>query len=465
MTITVLDSRILDLNYRYYHGSLDPIVRNAGIAVAEEIEKLTPEDASILMICGTGNKAGDAINAAYMLRDKRNLKFIFPRGVDHIKSDKIRSIFESLKIDPVPPERIDEAIKGSDLLVDALLGTGIKGKPSADYARIISIMNGSGKPILSIDMPSGFGTEVHILPKVTVTMHAPKEGMTRENSGTIAIKDIGIPEDLVNTSGPGYFLSYPLPDAASHKGMNGKLGIFAGVRYPGAAIVASQGAEKIGLDLIHIYTDPTSRDLVQGYSPFLITVPYSDLSRSEENDSLLIGPGNGLNEENDEIMSKLLSLDKPTLVDADGIKTLNRCKYTRKRPIVVTPHRKEFEILTGMEATEDNAYSYARKTGNVVLLKGKVDIITDGKRIIHSPGGNARMTMGGTGDLLAGIVAALLAKGIDELHASALGSFINKKVGENAFLRHSYWFGIMDMVNTIPETMAWMYNFCYETRD
>jgi NAD(P)H-hydrate epimerase len=164
-------------------------------------------------------------------------------------------------------------------------------------------------------------------------------------------------------------------------------------------------------------------------------------------------------------MSKLLSLDKPTLVDADGIKTLNRCKYTRKRPIVVTPHRKEFEILTGMEATEDNAYSYARKTGNVVLLKGKVDIITDGKRIIHSPGGNARMTMGGTGDLLAGIVAALLAKGIDELHASALGSFINKKVGENAFLRHSYWFGIMDMVNTIPETMAWMYNFCYETRD
>ena len=130
---------------------------------------------------------------------------------------------------------------------------------------------------------------------------------------------------------------------------------------------------------------------MQGYSPFLITVPYSDLSRSEENDSLLIGPGNGLNEENDEIMSKLLSLDKPTLLDADGIKTLNRCKYTRKRPIVVTPHRKEFEILTGMEATEDNAYSYSRKTGNVVLLKGKVDIIiffiktvsgSDKKRII-----------------------------------------------------------------------------------
>lgn len=465
MTISVLDSRILDLNYRYYYGSLDPIVRNAGIAVAEEIEKLTPKDATILMICGTGNKAGDAINAASMLRDKRIVKFIFPRGVDHIKSDKIRSTFESLKIDPVPPERLDEAMKGSDLLVDALLGTGIKGKPSADYARIISAMNGSGKPILSIDMPSGFGTEVHILPKVTVTMHSAKEGMARENSGTIAVKDIGIPEDLVSTSGPGYFLSYPLPDAASHKGMNGKLGIFAGARYPGAAIVASLGAEKIGLDLIHIYTNPTSRDLVQGYSPFLITVPYGDLSRSEENDSLLIGPGNGLNEENDEIMSKLLSLDKPTLLDADGIKTLNRCKYTRKRPIVVTPHRKEFEILTGMEASEDNAYSYARKTGNVVLLKGKVDIITDGKRIIYSPGGNARMTMGGTGDLLAGIVAALLAKGIGELHAGALGSFINKKVGETAFLRHSYWFGIMDMVNTIPETMNWLYNFCYETRD
>jgi hydroxyethylthiazole kinase-like uncharacterized protein yjeF len=465
MTISVLDSRILDINYRYYYGSLDPIIHNAGVSVAEEIQKLTSPGSTVLMICGTGNKAGDAINAAALLRDKRNLKFIFPRGVDHIKSEKTRSIFESLKIDPIRAERISEAINASDLLVDALLGTGITGKPSDDYARIISLMNGSGKPILSIDLPSGFGTEVHILPKVTVTMHAAKEGMTVENSGTIAIKDIGIPGDLVNTSGPGYFLTYPIPEAGSHKGMNGKLGIFAGARYPGAAIVSALGAEKIGLDLIHLYTDPSIGTLVQGYSPFVITVPSADLSRSEENDSLLIGPGNGMNEENDAIMSKLLSLDKPTLLDADGIKTLYRCRFTRRRPLVVTPHRKEFEILTGMEATEENAFSYARKTGNIVLLKGKADIITDGKRIIHSPGGNARMTMGGTGDLLAGIVAALLAKGIDELHASVLGSFLNKKIGETAFLKQSYWFGIMDMINLIPETMAWMYHFCYETRD
>ncbi|EQD32074.1 Uncharacterized protein family, carbohydrate kinase-related domain protein, partial [mine drainage metagenome] len=92
-------------------------------------------------------------------------------------------------------------------------------------------------------------------------------------------------------------------------------------------------------------------------------------------------------------------------------------------------------------------------------------IITDGKRTLHSPGGNARMTMGGTGDLLAGVVAALLARGIDEMHASALGSFINKKAGDMAFSAHSYWFGIMDMVNTIPETMKWLYQYCYEERD
>jgi hydroxyethylthiazole kinase-like uncharacterized protein yjeF len=465
MTISVLDSRILDLNYRYYFGNLDPIIQNAGKGVAEEIQNLTKPGSSILMICGTGNKAGDAISAAAILQDKRDLKFIFPMGVDQIKSEKIHLTFESLKIDPIPAQRINEAINESDLLVDALLGTGIKGKPSDDYARIISLMNGSGKPILSIDLPSGFGTEVQIWPKVTVTMHDAKDGMTMKNSGVIKIKDIGIPEDLVNSSGPGYFLSYPIPEAESHKGMNGKLGIFAGARYPGAAIVSSLGAEKVGLDLIHLYTDPASRDLVQGYSPFLITVPVSDLSRSEENDSLLIGPGNGLNEENDVIMSKLLTLDKPTLLDADGIKTLNRCSFTRKRPVVVTPHRKEFEILTGMDATEDNACSYARRTGNVVLLKGKADIITDGKRVIHSQGGNARMTMGGTGDLLAGIIAALLAKGIDELHACALGSFLNKKIAEIAFSRHSYWFGIMDMINLIPETMAWMHHFCYETRD
>ncbi|EQD60074.1 sugar kinase, partial [mine drainage metagenome] len=91
-----------------------------------------------------------------------------------------------------------------------------------------------------------------------------------KNSGSIIVKDIGIPDTLLNTVGPGYFLSYPFPDPESHKGLNGKLGIFAGIRYPGAAIVASLGAEKIGLDLIHLYTDPASRNLVQGYSPFII---------------------------------------------------------------------------------------------------------------------------------------------------------------------------------------------------
>ncbi|EQD56521.1 sugar kinase, partial [mine drainage metagenome] len=150
-----------------------------------EMDKLAPTGSRILMVCGSGNKAGDAIHAATFLHADRKIKFIFAKGLDHLKSEKLRTAYDSLHVKPDPVANLDKDIGSCDLIVDALLGTGAKGEPSHDYAQIIQAINRSGKPILSIDMPSGIGTGIHVNPQVTVTMQAPKEGMNAKNSGSI----------------------------------------------------------------------------------------------------------------------------------------------------------------------------------------------------------------------------------------------------------------------------------------
>ncbi len=460
MSISILDSRALDVNYRYYHGSLRRLMENAGNAVALQIERNFPDSRKLLFVCGTGNKAGDAIQAASKLAG-RNISIFFMHGEEKVKSEFTRRAIDELTYVRVDRDRLAEVSAKSDLIIDALLGTGLNGVPRADYAAVIKEINESGKNILSIDMPSGAGTPIQVNATFTVFLHDKKE-IEHYRPGKHAVMDIGIPKELETTSGPGDFLSYPIPDSNSHKGMNGVVGMLAGIEYPGSAIIASLGAEGISVDLIHLYTSERHRSLISGYSPAIITRPAEVNSLIESDVAFLVGPGIGMNDENLPIMNKILSMNKPTVVDADGIKLLPKCTIKRRRQLILTPHSAEFNGLTGMPATEENAVSYAKDSGNIILLKGPVDIITDGLHTYRTPGGNPRMTMGGTGDLLAGIIAALLSKNIPEMNACRLGSFINKKVGENCFSDRSYWFTISDMIATVPEVMHWLNHFCYQ---
>lgn len=460
--ITNLDSRVLDVNYSYYHGSLLNLMRNAGGAVADVVATRFPNARKILVACGSGNKAGDAIFAIGTLKNKYAVKFFFIKGKSKIRNPDIAKSLYKLKPEIVAKEYLSDAVRDSDLIIDALLGTGIKGDPSPDYAEVMDLINGSRKPIVSIDVPSGIGTKKQILPKITVALHDVKHPCTAENSGEIVIRDIGIPPELGFTAGPGDILRYPLPEKNSHKGMNGKLAVIAGLTYPGAGIVSSLGAEKTGIDLLNLYTSETFVDAPVHFSPFII--PHVlDLDLVDQQlssaDSVLIGPGLGMQESNIELISKVLSEDVATVIDADGLKLLPLAHYSRKRPLIVTPHAKEFEIMAGMEPSEENVMRYAREHNSVVLLKGPTDLISDGNSVHRTPGGNARMSMGGTGDLLAGIVAGLLSKRMEPLHAARLGSFINKKCGERAFEKLSYWYGITDMLVEIPATMKWCFDF------
>lgn len=461
MTITVKDSRKLDINYRYLHGSVEPLMANAGRAVAEEIIRHFPDAQTMLIFCGSGNKAGDSIFAAKSLGSRMDVRIFFTKGEESIHSDYVRNVLRSITFQKVSGKALPDEIKNADILMDGLLGTGLKGDPSPEYSDIIRMINDSGKPVISVDVPSGAGSKISVRPEFTVAMHSIKAIPGYKYPGEVIVKDIGFENGFENVVGPGDFLSYILPDKNSHKGQNGVLGIVAGFEFPGAAIVSALGAEKIGVDLIRIYTKHIHAGLVQGYSPFLITRDIEDLKGIEKSTALLIGPGMGLSVDFKHVFQDLLSLDIPTVIDADAIRILPLLSYKRSKPLLITPHSAEFKALTGLDASESTLLDYSRKTRNIVILKGPMDLISDGNVIARSSGGNARMTMGGTGDLLAGISASLLSKGIAPFEAAKLASFINKKTGEMCFDDRKYWYTIMDMVEKIQDVMNWLDAFCH----
>lgn len=437
-------------------------MRNAGASVASVIRKKFPESRKILVICGSGNKAGDAIHAAKHLMDSYELKFYFIKGKTHIKNAEAAKIIKEMDPEIVSSGSLERSISDTDIIVDALLGTGIVGDPSKEYAQVIDGINSSGKIIVSIDVPSGIGTSKQVKPAVTVALHSVKEPCTRKNSGELVVKDIGIDPETMFSCGPGEILRYPFPSSSSHKGMNGTLAIIAGLTFPGAGIVSSLGAEKVGIDLLKFFTADVFVSAAVNYSPFIMPQtlhPDRVSDQIEGADAVLIGPGLGQEKSRIDLLSHVLSMNLPTIIDADGLKLLPHVQCQRKEPLILTPHSREFEIMAGNPATDKNILKYASETSSIVLVKGEVDRISDGKDIYRTVGGNARMTMGGTGDLLAGIVAALVAKGMEPLPAAKLGSFINKKCGDRCFDRLSYWYGIMDMINEIPTTMKWCYEY------
>ena len=460
MTITVKDSRKLDINYRYLHGSVEPLMANAGRAVAEEIIRRYPDAKNILILCGSGNKAGDSIFAAKSLSSRMDVMIFFIKGEESIHSDSVKNLLRTMRFQKVSRNAIYNEINGADILMDGLLGTGLKGDPSPEYSDIIRMINDSGKPVISVDLPSGAGSKISVRPEVTVAMHAIKTIPDYIYPGDVIVKDIGFEKGFENIVGPGDFLSYIFPDRSSHKGQNGVLGIVAGYEFPGAAIVSALGAEKVGVDLIKIYTKSTHSGLIQGYSPFLIMRDIENLEGIEKSTALLIGPGMGRTVDFKQVFADLLSMDLPTVIDADATRILSHLNYRRSKPLLITPHSAEFKALTGLEASESALLKYSRTTGNIVILKGSTDLISDGNRIARSSGGNARMTMGGTGDLLAGISASLLSRGIASFEAAKLASFINKKTGDMCFNDRKYWYTIMDMVEKIPDVMNWLYEFC-----
>jgi NAD(P)H-hydrate epimerase len=409
------------------------------------------------------------------LAKEARVTVLLARSPDQFDTKEAQTNFERLRDVQILAglDRSEEAIAEADLLIDALLGIGAEGNLREPFASLIRQVNASGKPVLSVDVPSGLGTGLMVRPTVTVTLHDVKEGMTPDNSGRIRIADIGIPSKVTTMIGPGEFLLYPLPRATSHKGENGRLLVVAGGPYTGAPALVGFGSLGIGIDLVHIATPASAATVVAAYSPTFIVHPLvghrllrEDLRQIIELtprvDAVAIGPGLGDAAGTlDAIREVVRGIQVPMVLDADAIKAVAvdpKCLAGKKA--VLTPHSREFQLLSGKslpDAPEERAEMVretAKALGATILLKGHVDIVTDGTRLKFNYTGNPGMTAGGTGDVLCGLTAGLIAKGMAPYDAARLAAFTNGAAGDLAFEEKSYGLTSLDVANHLGHVLA-----------
>ncbi|OWP57479.1 MAG: hypothetical protein B2I17_00615 [Thermoplasmatales archaeon B_DKE] len=451
--------RRADINYESLFGNLYVLMNNAGKSVSEFITGTLGTNKKICVVCGKGNNGGDGLVAARELSKNNDVTVVPVEGKSRMSTLLARRAMRSYKGKIVGLEMLNDELKRSDVVVDALLGTGISGNPKYPYDLAIKEINASKKTVVSVDVPSGMGSEIAVVPQYTVTFSQKKDGMDERNSGKIVVADIGIPEQVFRFAGPGDMIYYPLPRADSHKGMNGTLAIIGGLDYYGSAVIAAEGATGIGIDLVRVFTSTQNYPIIGSYDPGYIVRIMSDnqedfVDELMKNSAILVGSGNGMGDLAGKALQIALSLEpKPVVLDADAIKMMGSRSYSGRQNMVVTPNKNEFRILTNKDPTEENAERLASEKNMVVVLKGQTDIVTNGDRTILVDGGNPRMTMGGTGDMLAGIIGGLCSKGIAPFRASVMGCYILKRSSELAYSQYGLWYNINHLSSIIPVTM------------
>ncbi len=456
MVMSFLDVKRADRNYWYFYGDLYRLMLNAGNEVAKATAEEFGNGKNILVICGRGNNGGDRLVAASSLSVLNSVAVHVIGGIENMKTPESRKAAKSYSGKVVEDSSLQSEIKKADIIIDAMLGSGITGKPREPYPQIVKSINGSRCRIVSVDVPTGMGWAVPVKPHVTVTFTDVKEGMTRKNSGKIMVRDIGIPEKVFNYNGPGNFVYLPIPEKDSHKGMNGTVGMVSGWTYYGSAVICAKGAVKSGADLVRVYTVPENVPVISSYGPDIIvkTAVKNNLAELRKNDAIVIGPGLGKDQDTDEVVASIKGYKGQLIIDAEGLSILgNLKKGCPQARFILTPHKGEFRNLTGEEPDPENVVKFAKSNNCTIILKGSTDTVTDGKRTRYTEGGNPRMTMGGTGDLLAGITASISTKIKDPFEAACLASFINKKAGDLAFKQKTYWYDIKDMTEMLPDAM------------
>jgi len=467
-------------------------MENAGHAVSSEISSRFGVGSSAVVYCGMGRNGGDGMVVARHLAGQGfnvNLKLI---GNSKMITDPIViQNWLALKAMPISvnvEEYRDSSYiseSSSDVVVDAVLGTGVKGKLRQPILRVVQAINRSRGFKVAVDVPTGvnsdtgevLGDVVHA--NLTITFHAMKEGLVKAKDycGELKVAPIGIPPEASIFSGPGDVEAVRVhrsPEA--HKGQFGRLLVIGGSEtYSGAPALVALAAYRAGTDLVFVAAPEETAQAVAAFSPNLITIklPGENLAPSHirilsdqiaNANAIVIGPGLGTSKASVSAVHKILltikSYNKPVLLDADGLRALGLVKKRFfEGSAVLTPHAGEFQVISGKSPSRDltscsnEVRSFAEKVGSIVLLKGHTDVISDGDRVKFNATGNPGMTVGGTGDILSGLVGGLMAQGVECYRAAVAGAFVNGCAGDLAQEQLGYHLTSTDLLDQIPTAM------------
>ncbi|MFH0862961.1 MAG: NAD(P)H-hydrate dehydratase [Candidatus Altiarchaeota archaeon] len=444
-----MDPRALDINAAWLGVSVESLMENAGRQVAEACRGYR----SIAVFCGRGNNGGDGLVAArYLLESGAKARAYVLDGSD-------RSRLNLLNLGRLPEEAVefiqsrrDFELKGCDLIVDALLGTGFRDKPKEPLKGIIEEMNESSAVKISVDVPSAGLVEADEV----ISLHKGKVPGAR-------VVDIGIPPEAEQYCGPGdVAVAIPERKASSRKGDFGRLMVVGGSKdYIGTPMLVAQAALRAGCDLVDVCVPGYVADKMP-FDPNLIVhrlkgreyVTPSDVKSvlKLESDALVFG--NGLGRKSRKAVEYLMRhADRPVVVDADALSLADR-RWVSDR-MVLTPHQGEFKKLFGsLEDPEADACRWAKKTGSVIVLKGAIDVVSDGKGTRLNRSGNPYMTVGGTGDVLAGVIGGLLAQTGDRMKSACAGAFLSGFAGDIAAEEYGVSLVATDVISRLPDAIG-----------
>ena len=489
--LTAREMRAIEMNADYLGVSRLQLMENAGRAVADAVRTRFSPDRSVAIVCGPGGNGGDgSVAARHLAGDGYRVKVYLLGPFDGIRSGEalanwraLRQMRSTIRIVEVR----DSAELGpfeEDVVVDALIGTGGRGPLAPPFREAVDAINASDGFKIAVDVPTGVESDtgdIHgtaVEADLTLTFHKRKTGFKAAGGhlGEVSVCPIGMPPEAELFAGPGdvYLATKPrLPD--SHKGDFGSLLVVGGSEiYSGAPALTAMGAYAVGVDLVYVAAPETAASIIAGFSPSLITVKLKGRRLTPRNiqplgsildrvDAVAMGPGLGLHEETVEAVDTLIDWVEgrglPLLLDADGLKGFAQTKRRVEVPTVFTPHSGEFEILTGKQVVGNfrERGEVVRKEASrleaVILLKGRVDVVSDGTRTRYNWTGNPGMTVGGTGDVLSGVTAAFMAMGTDPFQASVAGAFINGASGDAAYGEKGYHLVPTDLVERIPNVI------------
>ena len=434
------------------------LMENAAIAVVDAIFEHYPNSERVAILCGVGSNGGDGFAVARHLENRGVVPVVIIIGDRAKISGDSRTnllICERLGI-PIYDDLTHAA--DADLLVDAIFGTGLNRAPSGAYADVIRDIAELRIPVLAIDLPSGANAsssepfEPCVQAEVTVTFAAPKVCHVCEPAalycGEVIVADISIPDAAIEEEAVTLALITPKSIqphiaprlAATHKGTYGHVGIIAGSPgRSGAAVMSARGAIRMGAGLVTVMTDAETAKLVHAGCIEAMTAPPG--AAAPHFTAMLIGPG--LRDDDESYATareQIASIDLPLIIDASALNAFaSRANELNPRglPRVITPHPGELARILGTDTKSIGAdriaaaRDAARACNCVVVLKGYQTLVAepDG-HVFVNPTGNPGMASGGMGDVLSGVVAALLARGTDPLDAACTAVYLHGLAGD-----------------------------------
>ena len=459
------------------HISFSQMMKNAGNAAGERVLALCPEKAAAAVLCGSGNNGGDGfVIARKLLENGVDTWVILANGAP--KTEISREYFSLLPREIVLDYNTDKArcnavLRESGIAVDCVFGTGFHGALPENIAELMTTAN--SVPIkVAVDVPTGVNSDTgeadeHCFkPDFTLVLAAMKRGLINpacvDLLGKIELFDIGISEDCyedfsAKITDESAYSAIPKRKPSANKGTFGRLLNIAGsLCYSGAAAMSTKAALRTGAGLCTLAA-PIS--VVKMLGAALHETTYLPLPETDDGfvaekctekiaemlpkmNAVCVGCGLG-NSENTRILTEFVvkNAECPIILDADGINSLGgninvlKERTSAGRATVLTPHPLEFSRISGLSVAEIQrdrikaARGFSEETGAVVLLKGAFTVIAHESEVFVNPTGCAALAKGGSGDVLAGIIASLLAQGVEPLKAAASAAFIHGKAAEN----------------------------------